>query len=202
LSAAFVWERLVRVNQLPSPVRYVLGGWSSLVERLERRARTLGVAIETGARVDLIPEPPVIVATELENARQLLTDDRLRWEGAHTVLLDVGMRRARGDPDIVYDLEDGGFAERFSAHDPALAPRWHELIQAQIGVRPGEPRITLRTDSRMERDLRRSTPFAPDRSLPRAGTSRDGASRTRTGDLLGAIQGARRLNVRVLQGKL
>ncbi len=139
LSAAFVWERLVRLNQLPSPVRYVLGGWSSLVERLERRARMLGVAIDTGARVDLLPEPPVIVATELENARQLLADDRLRWEGAHTVLLDVGMRRARGDPDIIYDLEDAGFAERFSAHDPALAPRGHELIQAQVGVRPGEP---------------------------------------------------------------
>jgi hypothetical protein len=140
LSAAFVWERLLRVNHLPSPVRYVKGGWNSLVERLERRARALGVAIETGARVDALPEPPVIVATELEAARQLLGDESLRWEGAHTVLLDVGLRAAGGDPWIVYDLEQAGFAERFTAHDGSLAPTGHELIQAHIGRRPGERR--------------------------------------------------------------
>jgi phytoene dehydrogenase-like protein len=98
LSAAFVWERLLRVNRMPSPVRYVLGGWSSLVERLEQRARGLGVAIETRARVEALPPPPVIVATELEAARQLLGDESLRGEAAQTVLLDVGLRSGRRDP--------------------------------------------------------------------------------------------------------
>jgi phytoene dehydrogenase-like protein len=138
LSAAFVWERLLRVNRMPSSVRYVLGGWSSLVQRLEQRARTLGVAIETRARVQALPEPPVIVATELDAARQLLADDSLRGEGASSVLLDLGLRSARGDPHLVYDLEQAGFAERFTAHDPSLAPPGHELIQAHIGRRPGE----------------------------------------------------------------
>jgi hypothetical protein len=54
------------------------------------------------------------------------------------VLLDVGIRGARGDSHLVYDLKAGGFAERFSAHDPALAPRQHELIESHIGVRPLE----------------------------------------------------------------
>jgi phytoene dehydrogenase-like protein len=138
LSAAFVWERLVRVNRVPSPARYVLGGWGSLVERLERCARALGVAIATRARVEALPAPPVIVATELEAARQLLGDDSLRWEGAQTVLLDVGLRAARADPFLVYDLEQAGFAERFSAHDASLAPPGQELIQAHMGQRPGE----------------------------------------------------------------
>jgi NAD(P)-binding Rossmann-like domain len=138
LSAAFVWERLLRVNRMPSPVRYVLGGWGSLVERLERRARRLGVAIETRARVEALPAPPVIVATELEAARQLLGDESLRGEGAQTVLLDVGLRSGRGDPYLVYDLEQAGFAERFTAHDVSLAPPEHELVQAHMGRRPGE----------------------------------------------------------------
>jgi phytoene dehydrogenase-like protein len=138
LSAAFVWERLVRVNRVPSAARYVLGGWGVLVQRLERRARALGVAIETRARVEALPAPPVIVAAELDAARRLLGDDSLRWEGAQTVLLDVGLRAARADPFLVYDLEQAGFAERFSAHDASLAPPGHELIQAHMGQRPGE----------------------------------------------------------------
>jgi phytoene dehydrogenase-like protein len=138
LSAAFVWERLLRVNRMPPSVRYVLGGWNSLVLELEGRARLVGVDIETGARVEALPEPPVIVATELEGARQLLGDESLRGEGAHTVLLDVGVRAARGDPYIVFDLDQAGFAERFSAHDHSLAPPGHDLIQAHMGVRPGE----------------------------------------------------------------
>jgi phytoene dehydrogenase-like protein len=138
LSAAFVWERLLRVNRVPSPVRYVIGGWSSLVERLEQRARTLGVAIETSARVEALPARPVIVATDLEAARQLLGDDSLRGEAAQTVLLDLGLRSGCGDPYLVYDLEQAGFAERFTAHDDSLAPPGHELIQAHIGRRPGE----------------------------------------------------------------
>ncbi len=69
LSAAFVWERTVRLFlSTPPPntvVRYATGGWSGLVAPLERRARELGVDVLTGHRVEALPEPPVILATEL-----------------------------------------------------------------------------------------------------------------------------------------
>src|SRR5205823_12478311 len=46
LSAAFVWERLVRVvNQVPPKPRYMIGGWGVLVDGLVARARDLGVRI-------------------------------------------------------------------------------------------------------------------------------------------------------------
>ena len=74
LSAAFVWPRTVRTLLSPPPkARYVIGGWSALVTALEGRARELGVTIETGHDVSELPESsPVIVATELDRARELL----------------------------------------------------------------------------------------------------------------------------------
>jgi phytoene dehydrogenase-like protein len=138
LSAAFVWERLIRVNRFPSAARYVKGGWSRLVRRLEQHARVLGVVIETGARIDALPDPPVIVATELDEARRITGDESLRWEGTRAVLLDIGLLGRRGDPHLLVDLEQAGFAERFSARDHSLAPPGHDLIQAVIGKRPAE----------------------------------------------------------------
>ncbi len=76
LSAAFVWPRMVRLLlTAPSIVRYPVGGWSTLVGSLERRVRELGVTVETGTRVEELPATPVIVATELDQARELLGDD-------------------------------------------------------------------------------------------------------------------------------
>ena len=72
-------------------VRWPVGGWPSVVDRLAARARELGVRIETSSRVDALPEPPVIVATQLESARALLGDDGLAWESGRCVLLDVGL---------------------------------------------------------------------------------------------------------------
>jgi hypothetical protein len=63
--------------------------------------QTLGVEIELGSRVDRLPEPPVIVATSLEAARQLLGDPTLRWQSGRAALLDLGLRQQRGDPFIV-----------------------------------------------------------------------------------------------------
>jgi phytoene dehydrogenase-like protein len=137
LSAAFVWERLRWVYAPPS-VRYVAGGWSTLVDALEADARQIGVEIHTGARADTLPEPPVIVATALADARRLLADDTLRWEGGRAVLVDLGLRRRRGDPAAVFDLDDGTFAVRYSAGDRSLAPPGRELVQAQVGLGPGE----------------------------------------------------------------
>jgi hypothetical protein len=139
LSAAFVWGHTVRVLLSPPPTaRYLIGGWSALVEALEARARQLGVEIETGREVESVPGPPVIVATELGQARQLLGDDSLAWPAGHTVCIDLGLEHRRGDPFVVSDLDEAGWVERFSAADATLAPAGEELVQAQMPVRPGE----------------------------------------------------------------
>jgi phytoene dehydrogenase-like protein len=139
LSAAFVWPRAVRLLlTAPSIVRYPVGGWSTLVASLEGRVRELGVSVQTDARVDTLPEPPVIVATELGEARRLLGDASLNWTSGHTVCLDLGLRRRRGEPFIVSDMDEAGWIGRYSATNPSVAPEGEELIQAQMPVRPGE----------------------------------------------------------------
>jgi phytoene dehydrogenase-like protein len=139
LSAAFVWKHSVRVLLSPPPTaRYLIGGWGALIGALEARARRLGVEIETGVAVDALPEPPVILATELRQAGKLLADDSLSWPAGHTVCIDLGLEHRRGDPFVVSDLDESGWIERFSAADSSLAPEGEELIQAQMPVRPGE----------------------------------------------------------------
>ncbi|MEY2566146.1 MAG: hypothetical protein QOE35_675 [Actinomycetota bacterium] len=139
LSAAFVWDRLVRVfTTLPPAARYVIGGWTAMVDTLEKHARSLGVVIETGTVLDAVPDAPVIVATDLTAARRLLGDETLRWEGARTALLDIGVRTRRGDPFVVSDLDQCGWVENYSLPDPSLAPAGHSLLQAQMGLREDE----------------------------------------------------------------
>jgi phytoene dehydrogenase-like protein len=152
LSAAFVWERTQRLLLSPRPpARFIVGGWTMLVTALERHARSLGVAITTGERVDSLPESPVILALELCDARRLLDDDTLRWLSGHTVCLDLGLHERRGDPWIVSDLEAAGWIERYSAQDPSLAPRGEHLVQAQMPIRPDED--THDATTRLERLL-------------------------------------------------
>jgi NAD(P)-binding Rossmann-like domain len=149
LSAAFVWPRTVRVFLSPPPkARYVIGGWNALVAMLESRARKLGVQIELGCRVQELPSAPVIVATELGEARRLLRDESLRGRSGRTVCLDVGMRHRRGDPFIVSDMDEAGWVERFSAADSSLAPAGEELVQGQMPIRPQESheQATLRLE--------------------------------------------------------
>jgi NAD(P)-binding Rossmann-like domain len=138
LSAAFVAERFARVFALPPTVRYVRGGWATLVAALERHARTLGVRIETASRVDQLPDLPVIIATELRDAAQLLDDPQLRWPSGTCAVFDVGFRRRRGDPWVVCDADETAWIERFSRTDRTLAPPGHDLLQTEIGIRPGE----------------------------------------------------------------
>ncbi|HTD09770.1 MAG TPA: NAD(P)-binding protein [Solirubrobacteraceae bacterium] len=138
LSAAFVWKRTVRLLSPPPAARYAIGGWGALVSSLQSRAIDLGVDITTGARVDQLPDPPVIVATELGQARSLLADDSVAWTSGHTVCLDLGLSHRRGDPFVVSDLDEAGWIERFSAPDSSLAPAGEELVQAQMPIRPGE----------------------------------------------------------------
>lgn len=139
LSAQFVWERAKRVLlRFPPAARYPIGGWSMLTAKLSRHAELLGVQIERGSRVETLPEPPVILATDLPAARRLLGDRGLDWESGHTLCLDLGLVTRRRDPFIVSDLDSASWIERFSAADPSLAPDGHELVQAQMPLRPAE----------------------------------------------------------------
>jgi phytoene dehydrogenase-like protein len=142
LSAAFVAERFRRNLSVPPIARYPLGGWTALVERLVDHARSVGVRIATSSKVDdldaVTRRGPVVVAVEQAAARRLLGDESLRWHGARTALLDVGLTARRGDPFIVVDLDEAAWVERFSGPDPSLAPAGHSLLQAHVGLRPGE----------------------------------------------------------------
>jgi phytoene dehydrogenase-like protein len=137
LSAAFVQERFRRVSWRVTAVRYVLGGWSDLVARLTDHARLLGVRIETGSRIESLPEQPVIIATSLNAASKLL-GRQLDWLGAQTVILDVGLCHARRWPSAVLDLDHRLYITRITSVNPSAAPRGHELLQASAGLRPEE----------------------------------------------------------------
>jgi phytoene dehydrogenase-like protein len=178
LSAAFVWRHSVRVLLSPPPTaRYLIGGWSSLVDVLEARVRQLGVKVETGHAVDALPEAPVIVAIELGQARELLGDDSLSWASGHSVCVDLAIKHRRGDPFVVSDLDEAGWIERYTAPDPSLAPHGEELIQAQIPVRPEES--TDQATFRLERLLDSSLPGWRERETWR----RRQMMRSRTGAL-------------------
>jgi phytoene dehydrogenase-like protein len=139
LSAAFVQERLRRVTSLPPAVRYMPGGWSTIITRLADRARAIGVAIETGAPVDSLPDAPVVLAVPMRAATRLLgAPPAGAVTGTTTALLDLGLRRHRSDPYVVSDLDASGFCETFTVADPTLAPDGEHLVQTQAGMRPDE----------------------------------------------------------------
>jgi hypothetical protein len=139
LSAAFVWTRTVRLLlTVPISARYIVGGWSTLVCILEKRVRELGVDVQTSTRVETLPDSPVILATELDQARELLGDDSLRCQSGSTVCLDVGVQHRRGDPALVSDLDEAGWIARYSTTESSIAPEGEELIQGQMPIRPGE----------------------------------------------------------------
>ena len=142
LSAAFVWERFDRIllHVLPT-ARYVVGGWSAVVDRLAARARELGVVIETGAKVESLADlggGPIVVALDPGGARRLLGDDSLRPETPRVALADLALRGRRGDPYVISDLDEAAFATRTTAVVPSLAPDGEELVQVSVGMRPGE----------------------------------------------------------------
>jgi phytoene dehydrogenase-like protein len=150
LSAAFVWERFLRATKPRWPaVRYITGGWGRVIDRMASHARSLGVRIELGSRVDVDEARPVIVATSLDAARVLLGDDTLRWDSGRAVLLDLGLKAHPKDVFVVSDLDEGGFLERYSMPDPSLAPPDHSLVQGQLPMRDGESQAQAL--SRLER---------------------------------------------------
>ena len=56
------------------------------------------------------------------------------------MLLDVGLVARRDDAFLVVDLDDAGFVERATGVDASLAPAGHALVQADMPLKPGEPR--------------------------------------------------------------
>lgn len=145
LSAAFVFERLLRVTtpKFPPVTRYPRGGWGAVVDRMESAARDRGVRIETNSRITALPESgPVIIATTLEAARTLLNDDSLTWESGRAALLDLGLQHHRRDPFAVFDFDEGAMVECFTSQDPSLAPARHDLLQGEIPLRAGESKAS------------------------------------------------------------
>lgn len=159
LSAAFVASRIRRILlRFPPAARYVVGGWGQVVDRLGDHARTLGVEIETGAKIENLDDlsaDPVIVATAPRSARRLLEDDTFTLESPRVLFHDLGLEARRGDPYLVFDLDKAGFLDRFTAVDASLAPTGHSLIQAMIGLRPGEDRssVTRRLEALLDSAL-------------------------------------------------
>jgi hypothetical protein len=107
-----------------------------LIDAMAARARELGVTLRLGERLTELPPAPVIVAVEPPDARALLGDDSLRVLSGHTVCVDLAVERRRGDAFVVSDLDEAGWAERYTAADPSLAPPGEELIQSQMPIRP------------------------------------------------------------------
>ncbi|MFC4910929.1 FAD-dependent oxidoreductase [Actinomadura gamaensis] len=179
LSAAFVWDLFQRVYGPRVPaVRWVKGGWQTVLDRMAERARELGVRIETGSRVDALPtDGPVIVATQLASAARLLGDNDLSWTSGHCALLDIAVRSDRRDRTLVFDLDEGAFHESYTMQDDSTAPRGESLYQLQMPVRRGE---------RHEETHRRLRAFA-DQVLPgwsdRVTFERTAIAKGRTGAL-------------------
>jgi hypothetical protein len=134
-SARFVWERYRRTFVSMYRVRYVEGGWPTLVGALAERAAELGVEVRTGApvRPGELPDGPTVVAASLRSAGRVLGRD-LRWPGARTALVDVELDAAVPWPETVADVRpDLGtccLVDRALTGDVAL-------VQAQLGLGPG-----------------------------------------------------------------
>ncbi|WP_165956281.1 FAD-dependent oxidoreductase [Streptomyces hainanensis] len=152
LSAAFVHQRLHRASA--GGVRYVVGGWSTLVDLLAGRAAELGARIRTGTRLAALPEGPTVLATSLASARRLTGDSSLTWPGTRVVTVDVGLR-AEGGPDWfrVLDLDDRIYAARYSLADATLAPPGQELVQIAAACAPHERKTDVEARVRRLLDL-------------------------------------------------
>ncbi|GGU31717.1 FAD-dependent oxidoreductase [Streptomyces lavendofoliae] len=174
LSARFVQERLRRATALPPEAHYPRGGWGAVIDRMAAHARSLGVRVETSARVDALPDRdgPVIVATSLHAARGLLKDPGLTWPSGRTVLFDLALRAHRNDPFVISDLEAPGWLERFTAQDPSLAPAGETLLQGQFPVAPHQSGAD--GVARAERLLDQGFPGWRDRTLWRREALADG----------------------------
>ncbi|MEX2626562.1 MAG: NAD(P)-binding protein [Ilumatobacteraceae bacterium] len=137
LSASTVHSAM-RAAWVEGRVRYVRGGFGTLVEVLAARARDLGVAVHVASPVDALPDGPCILAVDLDAARRLTGDDGLRWPGDPLALLDVAVTASRRDGLALLDLDEHVWANVYSSGDPTLTPTGTRLLQAHAGMRDGE----------------------------------------------------------------
>ncbi|HEX3688456.1 MAG TPA: hypothetical protein VHV28_02125 [Solirubrobacteraceae bacterium] len=83
LSAAFVWARAQRLLLTPRPpARFIIGGWTPLVDGLERRARELGEALVQGQMPIRPGESSAAAASRLERLLDESFDgwrERVTW---------------------------------------------------------------------------------------------------------------------------
>jgi NAD(P)-binding Rossmann-like domain len=138
LAASFVQERLTRVTSLPPAARFVVGGWTRLIDRLYERATEAGTVVTTARPIAALPDGPVILAVPLAAATKILNDPSLAWTGSRVALVDVALRARPDDPYAIWDLDEAGWAETYTHGDPSLAPEGEHLVQAQVGLRPNE----------------------------------------------------------------
>jgi hypothetical protein len=147
LSAAFVHETLRRSRRSTAGVvRFVVGGFERLVDRLVERATQLGVEVRTSTVVEKVRKGPTLVATRLESARLITGDASLVWPGTTVALLDLGLETQPGiDWFRVFDVDGRTYLNRLNELDRSLAPLGHDLVQAAAPCRPGEgPESALR----------------------------------------------------------
>ena len=147
LSAAFVWDLLLRLTAARLPaLRWPVGGLAALWSSGWRRAPgSWASGSKTSSRVDVLPEPPVIVATQLELARALLGDDG-PWPGrAGGACCSTWGSRDPGEGGAATRSSSStsttpGFVERATGVDESLAPAGHALVQADMPLKLGEAR--------------------------------------------------------------
>jgi phytoene dehydrogenase-like protein len=139
ISAAMGASVLRRLVVHGTAVRYVQGGWSTMVDALVARARERGVEFHTSSFISEIPSGRVIVATNRDSAERLLGEPLAGGEGTTTATLDLGLagRRSR-NRFACLDVDEHVWASRYSVADPSLAPAGHDLIQCHAGLRSGE----------------------------------------------------------------
>ncbi|MFD4431523.1 FAD-dependent oxidoreductase, partial [Nocardia sp. NPDC058497] len=103
--------------------------------------------------------------------------DTLHGIGGFTALLDLGVTKYRRDRVLVFDLDEGGFHECYSAQDDAIAPAGESLYQLQMPVRDNESR-----DEAHRRLERFADAAVPDRRS-RTTFQRSSTAKGRTGAL-------------------
>lgn len=136
LSASFALPRFRRLVSPTLRVRYVVGGWQRLVTGLEARARSLGVELKTTSHIRILPEPPVVVATDPRNAELLLDSNFMELETGRVALLDVAVKRLRAATTVAFSLDAPCVAVRHSSVDPSLCPPGEDLLQVATAFPP------------------------------------------------------------------
>ena len=141
LSAAFVWDLLLRVTAAGTPiVRWPVGGWPAVVDRLAGRARELGCGSRRRRGSTPCRRPRSSSRPSWSRRGPCWATTRSPGRADHACCSTSGLVPDRRDAFFVADLDDSGFVERVTGVDPTLAPAGHSLVQADMPVKPGEPR--------------------------------------------------------------